>query len=210
MSGARALILIGGGEHARVVAEAARHAVTPVELLGFVDPGACEETVRRLGLPRLGDDEALREHREALGVLGFGALGSVPLREKVVARAQGWLAGWATVIHRAAWVAPTAEVHEGSVIMAGAVVQTGARIGAHCIVNSGAIVEHDVALGDHTHVAPGVVLGGGVAVSAGAFIGLGARVRDHVRIGRGAVVGMGAVVLRDVDDGGRVMGVPAR
>lgn len=66
------LILIGGGEHARVVAEAILGMRPTAELLGFVDPKACEKTVGRLGLTRLGHDAALATHRDALGVLGFG------------------------------------------------------------------------------------------------------------------------------------------
>jgi len=40
--------------------------------------------------------------------------------------------------------------------------------------------------------------------------GLGAVVRDHVAIGDGATVGMGAVVVKDIPDGARALGVPAR
>ncbi|MGH7579770.1 MAG: hypothetical protein ACREM9_06335, partial [Gemmatimonadales bacterium] len=68
------IIVIGGGEHARVVIEAIRAGSPPRSPLGFVDPEACEETVRRLAVPRLGSDEVLAGHRGALGILGFAAL----------------------------------------------------------------------------------------------------------------------------------------
>jgi acetyltransferase EpsM len=203
------LILIGGGEHARVVIEAIRSGAGQ-ELIGFVDREPCEETTRRLGVARLGDESALRSHPGALGVLGFGALASRALRVEAVKRFAPSLAGWGTVVHATAWVSPTATVAPGTVILARAVVQTGARIGAHCIVNSGAIVEHDVELGDQVQLAPGAVLGGGARVGALAYVGLGAVVRDHTTIGAGATVGMGAVVVADVHDGARVLGVPAR
>lgn len=203
------LILIGGGEHARVVAEAAA-AMGGMELVGFVDPDPCGETVRRLGLRRLGDDGVLRQHPGAWGVIGIAALGSLAARRGIVARLSPALEGWATVIHPGAWVSPTASVEPGAVIMAGAVIQTGARVGAHCVVNSGAIVEHDVELGAFSHAAPAAVLGGGVRVGEGAYIGMGAAVRDHVAIGAEALIGMGAVVVTDVAPGRRVLGVPAR
>ena len=203
------LILIGGGEHARVVAEAAA-AMGGMELVGFVDPDPCGETVRRLGLRRLGDDGVLRQHPGAWGVIGIAALGSLAARRGIVERLSPALEGWATVIHPGAWVSPTASVEPGAVIMAGAVIQTGARVGAHCVVNSGAIVEHDVELGAFSHAAPAAVLGGGVRVGEGAYIGMGAAVRDHVAIGAEALIGMGAVVVTDVAPGRRVLGVPAR
>jgi acetyltransferase EpsM len=204
------IIVIGGGEHARVVIEAIRADAAGHELLGLVDPRPCEDTCRRLGVARLGDESALDRAVGAYGMLGFGAVDTRDLRVEAVRRLAPRLAGWAIVIHGAAWVSPTTTVGEGTVIMAGAVVQTGALLGAHCVVNTGAIVEHDVTLGDQAQLAPGVTLGGGVRVGARAYVGLGAAVRDHVALGAGAIVGMGAVVLRDVAEGARVLGVPAR
>jgi sugar O-acyltransferase (sialic acid O-acetyltransferase NeuD family) len=204
------IVVIGGGEHARVVVEAIRAGTHTSELLGFVDPEACEETIRRLDLPRLGGEDALERHRGVLGVLGFAALETRGRREEAVRRLTPLLSGWAVAIHSAAWVSPTATVGEGTVIMAGAVVQTGARIGAHCVINTGAVVEHDAVLGEHVQLAPGATLGGAVSVGPSAYIGLGAAVRDHTSVGAGATVGMGAVVVRDVAAGARVVGVPAR
>ena len=204
------IVLIGGGEHARVVIEAIRSGAGAQDLLGFVDPEPCEETARRVGVARLGGEEALDRYEGALGLLGFAALDTRSRREEAVRRLTPRLGGWAVAVHGSAWVSPTATVGEGSVIMAGAVVQTGARIGAHCVVNTGAIVEHDVVLGDHAQLAPGVTLGGAAHIGAATYIGLGALVRDHIVVGAGATVGMGAVVVRDVAAGARVMGVPAR
>jgi acetyltransferase EpsM len=208
VSGAR-LVLIGGGEHARVLGEAARAADPPFELAGFIDPAPCDETAARLGVPRLGGDDALNAYRDAVAVLAIGALGPGPARERLAARLDGAVAGWATVVHGRAWVSPTAALAPGAVVFAGAVVHTGARIGRHCVVNSGAIVEHDVAVEDFALISPGVTIGGGARIGRGAFVGLGAVVRDHVRIGPDAFVAMGAVVVRDVPAGARVMGVPA-
>ena len=204
------IVVIGGGEHARVVIEAIRGASTSRELLGFVDPEPCEETARRLGVRRLGGEEALARQADVLGVLGFAALETRNRREEAVRRLGGLLQGWVTVVHPSAWVSDTATLGPGTVVMAGAVVQTGARIGAHCVINTGAIVEHDAVLGEHAHLAPGATLGGAVRVGSLAYIGLGAVVRDHTSVGAGATIGMGAVVVRDVPAGARVMGVPAR
>jgi acetyltransferase EpsM len=203
------LILIGGGEHARVVIEAIRSGAGH-EVLGFIDPEQCEETTRRLGVARLGGEAELSAYPGALGVLGFGALATRKRRFEVVEWLTPRLAGWARVVHATAWVSPTATIGPGTVILARAVVQTGARIGAHCVVNTGAIVEHDVVLGDHVQLAPGVILGGAARVGSLAYLGLGAVVRDHTTIGARATVGMGAVVVSDVADGAQVLGVPAR
>ena len=203
------LILIGGGEHARVIADAVLSRPGDHELLGFVDPDP-RAPLASARVRYLGSDAALGEHPDAAAVLAFGALDGWRAREQAVSRLSAHVSRWGTVIHAAAWVSPSATVGEGTVVMAGAVVQTGARIGAHCVVNSGAVVEHDVELGDNVHLAPGAVLGGGVRIGSGAYVGLGAAVRDHVEIGSGAVVAMGSVVVESVKANSSVRGVPAR
>ena len=205
----RPLILIGGGEHARVVAEAVRSGPLGPSLLGFVDPDASERT-SKLELPRLGDDSALAHHPGAVAVLGIGASGPSSHRAEVVGRLSPLVSSWAVVIHQTAWVSPSASLGEGTVVMAGAVVNSGARIGNHCVVNTGVVIEHDVVLGDYVFVGPGATIGGGATIGAGAFVGLGCCVRDHRAVGVRALVGMGAVVVNDVPAGATVMGVPAR
>ena len=78
------------------------------------------------------------------------------------------------------------------------------------IVNTGAIVEHDCVIGDHVHMATGSRLCGAVHVANGAHIGAGSIVREGISIGAGAIVGAGALVVKDVEPGTVVVGVPAR
>ena len=82
------LIIIGGGEHARVVIEAAR-SLTSWNILGFVDPLPCDETVARMKIVRLGEDEAVGRYPNATLVLGIGTAGLDDRRRKVVARIGG-------------------------------------------------------------------------------------------------------------------------
>jgi len=208
---AQALVVIGGGEHARVVIEAARSRPDLWDVSGFVDPEPCEETATRLGLRRLGGDDwvASTGARPWL-VLGVGAVGISRRRETIVAGYAARAAKWATIVHAAAWVSPTAALGPGAVVMAGAVVNSGARLGPHVVVNTGAVVEHDVVVGAFVQLGPAAAVGGGAVVEAGCYLGLGCRVRDHVRIGPEALVGMGAVVVGDVEGGAVVAGLPAQ
>ena len=200
------LILIGGGEHARVVADAAATSPERFELLGFVD---LNPDANIAGLTHLGDDAAVDDYQPALGVIAVGTRDSSDSRQEIAGRLTGRLSGWASVVHAASWVSPRAEVEEGAVVMAGCVVQAGARIGRHAIINSGSVVEHDVEIGAFAVLAPGVVVGGGAAIEEGAVVGLRASVRDHITIGRSSMVGMGSVVIDDVEPGTTVMGNPA-
>lgn len=205
----RSVVLIGGGEHARVLA-AAVSAGGGDAICGYLDSERSRELEQDHGVSWLGTDQAFRGDGASWGLLAFGGVESSGRRRGAVERLTPQLAGWANVVHPTAWVAPTAHLGEGTAVLAGAIVNAGASVGSHCIINTGAVIEHDVVLGDHVQVGPRAALGGGVTVGADAYIGLGALVRDHVSIGAAAVVGMGAVVVAGVRDGARVMGVPAR
>jgi acetyltransferase-like isoleucine patch superfamily enzyme len=71
-------------------------------------------------------------------------------------------------------------------------------------------ITHDDVIEDYATLTSGVALAGGVRIRQGAYLGMNAAVRQGVVVGAAAVVGMGAVVLRDVPDGEKWAGVPAR
>jgi acetyltransferase EpsM len=210
MSTKKKLVVIGGGEHGRVVAECARLSAEAWSLFGFVDDLECTEFVERFGVKRLGSDSALADCQDVYAILGFGSFKSRSAREVAVGRIDPMIAGWATVTHRAAFVSPTSSIDSGTVVMPGAVIQTGAKIGKHCVINSSATIEHDVVVSDYVQIGPGAVVGGGASIGRGAFVGLGASIRDHIKLGDGSVIGMGAAVVRDVAGNAVVRGVPAR
>jgi acetyltransferase EpsM len=208
----RPLVIVGGGEHARVVADVA-HATGSWTVIGYTHD-ADDPAGGWPAIPDLGTDVELAASLESTPeddrpwlVLGFG--GPAAARRRAVS-AFGNAARWAAIVHPAAWVSPGARVGEGAVVMAGAMVNTGAEIGAHAILNTGVVVEHDVVIGSQAHLAPSVVVGGGTHIGEDAMIGLGAAIRDHLTVGSCVVVGMGAVVVASVPDDTLVLGVPAR
>ena len=113
-------------------------------------------------------------------------------------------------VHPRGILSPSARTGEGSVVMAGAVVQTGARLGRGVIVNTGATVDHDARIGDFAHVAPGAHLAGDAEVGEGAWIGLGALILEGRRVGAGSTVGAGSIVTRDIPAGVTAWGSPCR
>jgi acetyltransferase EpsM len=203
------LLLIGGGEHARVVLDAARLSGR-WRVVGYTDRAAVD-AMTALGIPWLGtDDDVSGSLRETVAVIAIGGSADLVAKRRIV---ELWAAArvrWATIVHPEAVVSPEAVLEPGAVVLGRAVVNPGAHVGLHAIVNTGAIVEHDVSIGDFAHVAPGAVIGGGSTIGEAAFVGLGARVRDHLSIGPGAVIGMGSVVVDSIRGGEKVMGVPAR
>ena len=205
------LIVLGGGEHACVVIEAALQSPEKWNITGYLDPEDDGKIKEKFGIPYLGDDSeipALLE-KEADCKFIFG-IGVNHMRKKLASELNIPANKWAIIIHPSAVVSPYAVISYGAVILGRSVIQTGALIGEHVIINSGSVIEHDSEIGAYAHIAPGVVTGGGVKVGRESMVGLGARIRDHITVGDSVTVGTGAVVVADVMNGETVVGVPAR
>jgi len=196
------IILVGGGGHALVVAEAAQ--LSGVAVDGFVDDATDPLLARLTRLTRLGIFSDL----SGLSVPLILCVGFVSARRRVLAQNDFTRCGGVT--HPTAFVSPSATVGKGVFIGPHAIVHSRADIGDHAIINSGAIVEHECVLATNVHIGPGAVLAGNVAVGAHTLIGMGARVMPGVLIGSGCTIGAGAVVVEDVADETTVKGVPAR
>lgn len=126
------------------------------------------------------------------------------------ALAQRYVGPFLTALHPQAIISPQASIGEGSVVMAGVVINTDARIGVHSIINTGATLDHDCVVGDFVHISPGVSLAGNVTIGSGTHVGIGACVIQGVTIGKGCTIGAGAVIIRDVADDAVVVGNPGK
>ncbi|SPH16882.1 UDP-N-acetylbacillosamine N-acetyltransferase [Defluviimonas aquaemixtae] len=203
------LVIIGGGGHAVVVAEAL--ALSGQAAIGYIAPEAAERASKVLG-EWLGNDDAIDAlaadgARFVLG-LGFVDAAGAARRRRLLGNLS--TAQMPVALHPSAVVSRSAHLDDGVFVGAGAIVGPGAVVERAAIINSGAIVEHDCRIGANTHIATGSQMGGNVSIGADCLIGLGAVLRQGVTIGDGAVVGAGAVVVSDAAHGAMVLGVPAR
>jgi UDP-perosamine 4-acetyltransferase len=202
----RRIIIVGGGGHAKVVADVLRAAGW--EPAGLLDPNPAHDTV--LGVPVLGGDELSQSLFDQGYRNAFVAIGRNDLRRKLGRRLREIGFEIVTAVHPSAVVSPSAKIGQGVVVMPLAVINAGARIGDFAIVNTGAIVEHDCAIGEAAHVAPRSAMGGNVSVGEEVLFGVGAVARPLSVIGARAVVGVGSVVIGEVATDRTVSGSPAR
>jgi sugar O-acyltransferase (sialic acid O-acetyltransferase NeuD family) len=192
------IILIGGGEHARVVLDCLLSSGHPVA--GLFDPKYSDEL---FGVPQRGAYHADVEP----GALAIIAIGNNRVRQQVALETKHV---FTNAIHQSVLLSPFARIGTGTMILHGAIVQAKTRVGNHVIINTGAQVDHDCLIEDYVHLGPGVILCGTIHIGEGTFIGAGTTVIPGKRIGKWSVIGAGSVVIEDVPDFSLAVGNPAR
>lgn len=204
------VVILGAGGHGRTLASTLLDLNRSV--LGYLDANPECWGTQLFGIPVLGDDAKLETYSptQIRVVNGVGSVDTPQRRRAVYEQqlARGFT--FETIVHPSAHVSPRASLGAGAQVLAGAIVQAGAKVGANVIVNTGAIVEHDCTLGAHCHVAPGAVISGGTQLGASCHIGAGAVLLQGIALGELSTVGAGAVVTRSHGPQSRLVGVPAR
>jgi sugar O-acyltransferase (sialic acid O-acetyltransferase NeuD family) len=196
-------MIVGCGGHGRVIADIAE--CSGANVARFLDdaPSAAARKLKVTGPVR---DEVLRHLVTHRFVVGIGDSAKRRELSEFVLESGGELA---ILVHPSAILAADVEIGDGSVVMAGSVVNTGSRIGRFAVVNTGAIVDHDNTVEDNVHISPGCSLAGWVTCKRDAFIGTGATIIPRVVVGEGAYVAAGSTVIRDVPPDTLVAGCPA-
>lgn len=178
------MFLYGAGGHAKVILEI-------LEARGILVKGLFddrEDTDELLGY-------SVREYAPGIEIDKLLlAIGNNSIRKRL---AEQIAADYGTALHPSAIISKRAGIGAGTVVMAGAVVNTSAELGRHCIINVNALVDHDCRMDDFVHVAPGACLCGGATIGEGTWIGAGAVVNPGVRIGSWVQIAPGSVVLED-------------
>lgn len=202
------IFIFGASGHAKVVIDIIERQGL-YDIIFLIDDDAALKGKEFYGYAVLGGKAELVARRNAV-IGGIVAIGSNKARAKVAA----WLAenGFSVVsaIHPSAQIARGGLLGVGTVVMAGAVINSDARIGDNVIVNTCARVDHDCIIGDSVHLAPGATLCGTVTIGEGTFVCAGATIIPNLKIGHNVTVGAGSTVLRDVPDGVTVAGCPAK
>jgi len=119
-------------------------------------------------------------------------------------------ANFVSIVHETALIADNVTIGKGSVICPRVVVSCDTRIGDFVTVNLSSTVGHDVKIGNGCTINCHVDITGFVQLGEGVLLGSHASILQRVVVQDFAVVGAGSVVLRTVEAGSTVMGVPAK
>lgn len=177
------LLLYGSRDFARTVAELVRHCNH--EVAGMIDDyhsgpgivGTIMEAAKRF---------PPSEYGMALAI-GYSDL---PARWAAWQRIKGLGFDTYALVHPRAYVAESAHIGPGAMVMAGAIVDGHAGVGEAAVLWPGACINHDAHIGANNFVSPSATVCGFARVGAHSFIGAGAAVVDHGLVPEGSTIKM--------------------
>lgn len=191
--------LYGASGHGKVIADLVKEA--NYEVVAFFDDNPKDEKLLSIPVYHSSKLEELNSEGVILSV------GNNKVRKKLSKMVKK---PFIKVIHPQSILSTYHEIGEGTVLMAGVIVNPDVKIGKHCILNTGCIIEHDCTIADFVHISPGVSLAGNVSIGEGAHVGIGSSVIQGVKIGKWATIGAGSVIIRDIPDYAVVVGNPGK
>jgi len=211
MSSENNIVVIGASGHAKVIMDIIEKE-GKYRIAGLIDSHKpVGESL--FGYKVLGAEEYLPSLFAGGGIAGgLIAIGDNWVRYLAAEKIRSLVPGFRfiTAIHPSAAVARGVTIGEGTVLMAGAIVNSDSRIGRFCILNTKAALDHDGLMEDYSSLAPNVTAGGNVTIGGFSAISLGAGIVHGVFIGEHSVLGAGALALENIPDHCVAYGVPAK
>jgi sugar O-acyltransferase (sialic acid O-acetyltransferase NeuD family) len=199
------LILIGAGGHARACIDVIEH-------LGTFDIAGLVGNEEELQLECLGyrviatdSDFAKLAKQYQYAIITVGQIESALLRQRLYDQAVVIGFKLPTIISPTAHVSRHAVVGDGTMVMHGAIVNAGAKVGSNCIINTNALIEHDAIVADHCHISTGAIVNGAANIGLGSFVGSQSVIKQGVTLGNNCVVGMGIAVRHHHAESSRIL-----
>jgi len=200
------IILIGGGGHCKscidVIEQEGKYSI-----IGILDlPGMVGAKI--LGYEILGTDDDLPVFLKTVShcLITIGQIKSSEKRIGLWKMVKNSGAKMPVIISPHAYVAKSATIGEGSIIMHQAIINAEAQIGINCIINSKALIEHEALIGDFCHISTGAIINGRAIVGDRCFVGSNSTISNNVCLIEETIVAAGSNVSKDTITPGTYFG----
>jgi sugar O-acyltransferase (sialic acid O-acetyltransferase NeuD family) len=204
------LLIIGAGGLGREVLAWARqsegHGVDWV-IKGFLDDNPLALGNFRTPAPLVG---TLRDHQPAEDEVFVCAVGQPATKRRCYESIEARGGRFISLIHRTAILGDSVELSPGVILCPYSIVSGYNHLGKGVILNLHATVDHDAHVGDWSQVNCHCDITANARIGREVWLSSHVAVAPGVTVGDGAYVGAGAAVLRNVEPGAKVFGVPAR
>lgn len=149
-----------------------------------------------MGYKILGSDEEIVKYvsKDHYFLITVGQIKSPETRIKIFQKLQSLGANLVTVVSPRAYVARTAQLGAGTIVLHDALINANAIVGSNCIINSKSLVEHDAHISSHCHISTAAIVNGAARVEEGSFIGSNSVIRERGLVKSNSVISAGVFI----------------
>lgn len=198
------LLIIGASGHGKVVADIALK-MDKWETIDFLDDNLSVKS--SMGINVIGKSMEFINYIDDYDM--FVGIGDNKVRKRIYKKLIEANASIPLLLHPSAVIGEQVHIENGTVVMAGVVINCCTKIGVGCIINTSSTIDHDNIIGDFIHISPGAHLAGNVYVDDESWLGIGSVISNNIGIYKECIIGAGSVVINDIKETGTYVGIPA-
>ena len=203
------LIVYGAGEFGSLIANVISYH-DDLEIAAYGDDNPQQTTDHIDGVPVFGQKDLLNFAKQNNIKLAITAIGNNTVRAEKFNLLKNTGFQMISIVHPQALIDTKVSYGDNVIIEMGTAIHTHSKIGNNVFLGGDALIGHHNVIGDHVLVGGNVSFGGSVVVEDYVSLGVGASIKPGIRLGKGSVIGVGAAVIKDVEPGTTVVGVPAK
>jgi sugar O-acyltransferase (sialic acid O-acetyltransferase NeuD family) len=202
------LIIIGCGNVGGFVAYNIQE-VGDYKIVGFLDDDPNKHGQSFYGFKVLGSIDNFRDHASNDTHAAL-AISSPKAKKSILSRLSQFDIHFPNLIFNHVWLSKNVSLGKGNILYPGVSINYESLIGDFVIMNMNCAIGHNATISSYCTLAPGVNLGGFTFIEELVEVGIGVSTRQNIRIGRGAVIGGQSMLVKNVNAGAIVKGVPGK
>lgn len=201
------IIIIGGGNHAKVVIDILRE--NNREIYTILDDDKNLIGKKLMDIEITGKISMLKELSKDKYEIII-SIGTPIIRKKIFNKIKNMGFEFANAIHPNSNLSKSVIIGKGLVINSGVIVHPDVKLENNIILGMNATVSHDSLIKEHVHISPGVHITGECQIDECVELGTGAMILPRNKIGKNSIIGAGAVVNKNIENNVTAVGVPVR
>lgn len=117
---------------------------------------------------------------------------------------------WINIYHPSVVIGSQCIIGKGVILMPNVILSPNVQLGDFVQVYGNSIVGHDTIINDFSFISNSSSIGSFIRIGKAVHIGSNSTIREHINIGDYSLIGMGSVVLNDIEEFSKNVGVPAK
>ena len=202
------LIIIGAGNIGGFLVYNQNLFAEQYNLLGFLDDDANKIGKEFYGLKVIGNTEQLFAMEKSVAVV-IG-IGFPKVKRKVFEKIKDNGNEFPSFVSKNSWLSNSVSVGKGVIIYPGVSVNYETAVDDFVIMNMNCAIGHNCSIGKFAALAPGVNLAGFTKIEEAVDMGIGSATKQNIVVGKEAIVGGQTMLLKNVEPGTKVAGVPGK